>query len=296
MNNKFKAAIIICIVILAVLVSGPLFNKPSELDKPIYVTFNGIENETCYAAPFCYDVNYEYSDYYNQMERQNLLVNGFAYNYVQECDDPSVFNAFANYTDFSMLTFMYAVYDVSDGEQILMPYNTPDVFKIVLYYPESNRFVTTRVAQKFADINRFVANYDLDNDIFQMHRIFFIPKDFIAFALQFIISIAAIILLGRSFDYRKKEELKVITFASVISLLVLNILTLLIRVFVGLETILYSYIALSLLSFIIQCSIYSKRLAFDDDVIDKERPIVFAFSSNAVAFGICVIIIRLLFG
>ncbi len=296
MGNKFKAVIILAVVIVVVGVLAVIVSNDSELDKPIYVTFTGIEDETCYAAPFCYDFDAKYIDFYDQKERNNELVNGFAYNYVQECDDPAVFNAFCNYTDFSKLTFMYAIYNIKDGDQICMPYDTPDIFKVVLYYPISDKFVITRVASKFADKSYFKANYDLDNDIFQMQRQFFFFKDFLMYFLQVALSTIAIFFVAKMFDYRKKEELKVIMTNSVISLLVLNLLTLVIKVFIGVNLLIYSYAALVLLAFIFQYGIYSKRLAFNGEEIDKERPIIFAFAANCIAFGICVIIAVFIFG
>ncbi len=222
--------------------------------------------------------------------------------------DYNIWKAFAEYKDSDGFYFLQFAEQLPQTRKFNWSYYPPDVFKILLYYPEKNVFVASDILERYAFDSYFTVdmsgvNLDMaaDSDASATgNRIIAIEaaasynykKEITALAVRIIITVIVELIIALFFGYRERFQLLLILGANLMTQIVLNVLLnyalYLHGPNIGLR---FEYALLEILVFMIEAVIYYILLnRHAKKQKPKSRGVVYAFAANLASFliGICL--------
>jgi uncharacterized membrane protein len=125
--------------------------------------------------------------------------------------DEKTWEAFVNYEDKDGFYFLQVAWNVTETKEISWTYYPPSPFKILLYFPETNTFVSSGIYEKYAFDSYFTVDlndFDTSDDkgIFA-ERSYEYKNEILSLVVRIIFTVIIEILLALLFGLRKKKEL-----------------------------------------------------------------------------------------
>lgn len=144
--------------------------------------------------------------------------------------------AFVNYEDSDGYYFLQWAWIVSDTKELSWTYYPPNEFKVLLYYPETNTFISSDVCKRYA----FDTYYTVDMDGQKMASVEYdkslsgdsrlnvfksyeLKNEIIGLIGRMIITAVIEMVIGLLFGFRKKELLYILLI-NIITQILLNVL------------------------------------------------------------------------
>ena len=261
--------------------------KPS-----INITFNGVKRESFYATilsksvstgPYSayapdegwdyknlgtYDSNYYYDDDYHNEEVE------------------SIWQTFVDYKDADGYYFLQLWWKV-DGKSsnIRWGYYPPYSFKLLLYYPETDAFVTSDIYERYAFDSYFTVNMNgVDTNqsgaLLTLNKSYDYLSEFVGLLCRIVITVAIEVLIALLFLINGRGAQFTIFITNVVTQLALNIALNLIYYFNGVLLYLLFYFLLELAVVIIEAVVYS--LLLRKYGVPVWKSIVYALVANVV--------------
>lgn len=246
--------------------------KPS-----VVVDFKGLEHET-YSATLLseqyalgpWQRESEYQDWYGPKE---------------------IWEAFCAYTDPDGFGFLGCFADCSETDRFTWGYYPPERFKILLYFPEQNRFIVSgEVFERYA----FDSYYTVDVSGTELRtaekldaqaavsRSYDLKWELASLLCRTVLTIALELAVAWLFRFRSRKQLRLIGLTNAATQVVLNILLNIINYKYGGLAFLFHYIWMEAVVFLIEGMIYSRKLRAET----KSRtasPWLYALAANAVS-------------
>lgn len=320
MKNFFKTNFLICgfclLAILCAFLFGSPFTAAERIEasadtgpKPsVRVTFENMGDELCYATLLSKTPSTGPAEAWDGTEDGKYFFNGA---------DETVWRAFVEYKDPDGFYFLQWFWRADEKKTLNWRYYPPQVFKILLYYPErttndgaaGNAFCTSDVLECYA----FHSYFSVDMRNVQSGTIGTIAKisatksyDYSAelpgFFVRLFATLGAEILLALIFGLRAKRAFFTVTAANVVTQILLNLL---LNVQLRINNIyeiftLYFFAELGvfLAEAALYCFVLGRRKNGENDVsgcgkdekplafYSKKRLILYAFTANLVSFCI----------
>lgn len=320
MKNVFKTNFLIygfCLLaILCAFLFGSPFTASERIEasadtgpKPsVRVTFENMGDELCYATLLSKTPSTGPAEAWDGTEDGKYFFNGA---------DETVWRAFVEYKDPDGFYFLQWFWRADEKKTLNWRYYPPQVFKILLYYPErttndgaaGNAFCTSDVLERYA----FHSYFSVDMRNVQSGTIGTIAKisatksyDYSAelpgFFVRLFATLGAEILLALIFGLRAKRAFFTVTAANVVTQILLNLL---LNVQLRINNIyeiftLYFFAELGvfLAEAALYCFVLGRRKNGENDVsgcgkdekplafYSKKRLILYAFTANLVSFCI----------
>lgn len=319
MKNFFKTNFLICgfclLAILCAFLFGSPFTASERIEasadtgpKPsVRVTFENMGDELCYATLLSKTPSTGPAEAWDGTEDGKYFFNGA---------DETVWRAFVEYKDPDGFYFLQWFWRADEKKTLNWRYYPPQVFKILLYYPErtndgaaGNAFCTSDVLERYA----FHSYFSVDMRNVQSGTIGTIAKisatksyDYSAelpgFFVRLFATLGAEILLALIFGLRAKRAFFTVTAANVVTQILLNLL---LNVQLRINNIyeiftLYFFAELGvfLAEAALYCFVLGRRKNGENDVsgcgkdekplafYSKKRLILYAFTANLVSFCI----------
>lgn len=320
MKNFFKTNFLICgfclLAILCAFLFGSPFTAAERIEasadtgpKPsVRVTFENMGDELCYATLLSKTPSTGPAEAWDGTEDGKYFFNGA---------DETVWRAFVEYKDPDGFYFLQWFWRADEKKTLNWRYYPPQVFKILLYYPErttndgaaGNAFCTSDVLERYA----FHSYFSVDMRNVQSGTIGTIAKisatksyDYSAelpgFFVRLFATLGAEILLALIFGLRAKRAFFTVTAANVVTQILLNLL---LNVQLRINNIyeiftLYFFAELGvfLAEAALYCFVLGRRKNGENDVsgcgkdekplafYSKKRLILYAFTANLVSFCI----------
>ena len=294
-TGKFLAGGL-CLV-MTVLLFAPVTAKADMGPKPsVRILFENMGNETCYGTLLserestgpssAWDGTEEYAQH-NENE-----------NYSWAALDYETWKAFVEYEDPDGYYFLQEGWDVGATKEIAWTYYPPNRFKILLYYPETETFVSSGIYEKYAfdtyytvdmnGVNMGSVKYDEElstDERMEAYRSYNYRVEIYSLVARILATIAVEMILALLFGFRKKKQLLLLAGVNAVTQVVLNVLLNVINYNSGQMAFVFFYVLFELLVFgaeaILYC-VWMNRLS------DKTRPtwfyVLYAFVANAVSF------------
>ncbi len=272
---------LICIVILitafSVTASADMGPKPS-----VRITFEGLGDELCYGTLLSknkstgpatvYDGIADYAVHSGNFDWANL--------------DYETWKAFVEYKDSDGYYFLQEGWRVDESKSLAWTYYPPHSFKILLYFPESETFITSGIYETYAFDSYFTVDMsDITNTLIAEKSYDFsweLISLFARIAFTIVLEIGIAILFG----YKNRKQLLIISCVNISTQIILNILLNIINYTSGSLAFTAFYILFEIIVFVIEAIIFSYTLRrFDENARKKYIPVVYALVSNAVSFG-----------
>lgn len=217
--------------------------------------------------------------------------------------EEKVWEKFWGYIDEDAYHFLGYFEECSDDDKFEWTYYPPERFKILFYFPDTDRLVgTEKVYERYAFASYFTVDVvDLEHiqvtaskDEILVEQSYEYGEEIVGLVVRIVLTIGIEVLIAWMFFYRKKKELLVIGKTNVVTQGILNVL-LNVACYKGGPMLLgFSYILLELLVFGIEGAVYQKKLG---EVVDGKRrkgcPWGYALVANAVSFGIGVLLAKM---
>ena len=150
--------------------------------------------------------------------------------------DKDIWEAFVNYEDSDGYYFLQWAWKVNDTKELSWTYYPPNEFKVLLYYPETNTFVSSDVCKRYA----FDTYYTVDMDGQKMASVEYdkslsgdsrlnvfksyeLKNEIIGLMGRMAITVVIEMVIGLLFGFRKKELLYILLI-NIITQILLNVL------------------------------------------------------------------------
>lgn len=320
MKNFFKTNFLICGFCLLAILCAFLFGSPFTAAKRIEasadtgpkpsvrITFENMGDELCYATLLSKTPSTGPAEAWDGTEDGKYFFNGA---------DETVWRAFVEYKDPDGFYFLQWFWRADEKKTLNWRYYPPQVFKILLYYPErttndgaaGNAFCTSDVLERYA----FHSYFSVDMHNVQSGTIGTIAKisatksyDYSAelpgFFVRLFATLGAEILLALIFGLRAKRAFFTVTAANVVTQILLNLLLnvqLRINNIYGIFTLyFFAELGVFLAEAALYCFVLGRRKNGENDVsgcgkdektlafYSKKRLILYAFTANLVSFCI----------
>lgn len=222
--------------------------------------------------------------------------------------DMEIWRAFAEYEDTDGYYFLQIGWQVSETKEIAWTYYPPSSFKILLYYPETDKFVVSDIYDKYAfdtyytvdmaglEIGSVEYNKELSSD----RRINAYPSynfrmEFGALAARIAITIVIELGIALLYGIRKKKQILLIAVVNVVTQIILNILLNLMIYSLSEFLFVFLYMLCEAIVFVTEAVLYRKLLS---KWSDKKRSawyyIAYAIIANAASLGAGFLLVRLI--
>lgn len=255
--------------------------KPS-----VVVSFKGLENEKYYVTLLSEVIStgpHSVLGKYPNNQR-----------YHESDEEYGIWEKFVSYKDKDGYNFLQYFSDCTETSQFTWGYYPPDKFKILIFFPEYDKFVVSgEVYEKYA----FNSYYNVDAEGLEIQSISFIGNikatrnydykwELISLFARIIATITIEILIALLFGFRAKKQLLVIGIVNIITQSILNILLNVINYNQGSMMFVFNYVWMEALVLIIEAKVYSAFLYKYSSTkpTKKWHAYLYAFTANVVSF------------
>ena len=227
---------------------------------------------------------------YGTLLSKTSEIGSWSYEKVIDLDAPdNVLQFFRDYKDHDHYFYLNYIEDVSGG-LLYWPYYPPEEFKVLLYFPDTDTYLTTDTSiARYALTSKFKAVFE-DGTI-RLTRNYDYPKLFTNALIRFISGVLAAMLICMMMGKPLKKEMKYYLFPNMIFHLLLNIFISIFSYYNGFTLVEYfMFLWLPyLLVFGLQGYLYSKKTI-------AGSPWFCAFFSNLAAYGVGMLMVDVLPG
>lgn len=280
--------------LISVKVYADIGPKPS-----IVIEFNGFEGEKYYATLLA---NVESTGPYSVLKDGNRK-----YSYYQEGDEGyAVFLKFVEYKDEDGFYFLQNFQDCTESQQFSWTYYPPDEFKILLYFPEADRFVISEESyQRYAfdsffeaeisGLNLLVTTQDSAKII--LKKSYNYTDETLSLLIRFLLTFLLEIGVALLFGFREKKQICFIIFINLITQIGLNLTLNIINYRSGYMAFVICYILLEMLVFLVEAILYNLYLKkYSKKKFSNWKPWVYALIANMASFVIGLKLAKLIPG
>ena len=246
--------------------AGP---KPS-----VNVTFHGLEDQTYYVTllserdstgPWSHMTVYE--EYYGPRE---------------------VWEAFQAYEDPDGFYFIGCYEDCSDNQTFAWTYYPPQVFKVLVYFPETDTFaVTEDTYERYAFHSYFKCNAGAAPEtglLAPLHKDYLFGQEILSFLARVVITLAAEMALALFFGFRAKKQLKIIFWVNLATQVILNLALNIINFLFGGWAFVLGYFVMEGAVFLLEGLAFAATLhKWDKKPERKAHPWVYALTANVTS-------------
>ncbi len=293
MNNRKKlrpVTLLLCIFLVllpsvALADTGP---KPS-----INIRFENMGDELCYATLLC---NRESLGPFRVWSGNEDIAKPSGYNDTDSIDLDS-WKAFAEYKDPDGYRFLQETWIVSETEPLCWTYLTPNTFKLLLYYPETETFASSEVYEEYAFDSYFVvdmAGVDTDTrdgnpesnyGVLIARRDYNFGHELFTLLARIILTILIEMGVALLFGFHQKKQLILLIVVNTITQIILNVLLNLVNYTMGEYEFYSCYIIFELAVFAIEAILYCYLMKKVSEYPNRNRYyIIYSFVANAASY------------
>jgi hypothetical protein len=210
------------------------------------------------------------------------------------------------YEDTDGFYFLGCFSDCSETDTFKWTYYPPYTFKILIYFPEYDRFVVSADAyERYAFDSYYTVdatNVDIRSvsaigDDLSVTRTYDITWQLVSLLCRIVGTIALELGVAWLFGYRRKKHLLIIGLTNIVTQTLLNVLLNVINYKQGALAFVVHFIWMELLVFIIEGLVYRRLLKRSDTQTErKTRPWLYALTANALSFAAGLLIAKWLPG
>ena len=274
MTQKKIWAFILCIIMtvsmLPLMASADIGPKPS-----VSVTIEGAAGETYYATLLSEKRSTGPASVYD----------GSYARYTADDEDYDIWEMFAAYEDSDGYYFLQEFWDCTGKNSFRWGYYPPDPFKILLYFPEQDIFVSTDIYERYAFDTYYKVSLE-DFEVVSVEKTYDYTLEIVNLAVRVAVTILVELLVALLFGLRSKRQLALLAGINVSTQIILNVLLNIINYNKGYFAFVFYYILLELLVLTIEAVVYAVVLREEKyGTVSKTKAIVYAFVANAVSFA-----------
>lgn len=292
-----------------------LFPFPASADtgpKPsVKVSFKSLGDELCYATLLSKTESTGPASVWDGRDESARHNENESYSYSEL--DYKIWKAFVDYEDSDGFYFLQLGWKINETKSLDWVYYPPEVFKILLYFPESNTFAVSKIYERYAFDSYFTVDmsgsviaavdrpeyteetHSYNEIVITAEKSYNLKQEIIFLSFRIVITVILETAIALIFGYRNKKQLFLIFGVNAVTQLMLNISLNSVGLKSGYSEYIISYALLELAIFIAEAVIYS---AFLDRLSDKpkgrKRCMLYALCANACSLAAGLALARLI--
>lgn len=213
--------------------------------------------------------------------------------------DRSIWKAFVDYKDSDGYYFLQRGWTVSETGEIAWTYYPPENFKILLYYPETETFVSSESYERYA----FDTYYTVDmegvrigsveynenlstNERINAYRSYNYRKELLSLAVRILLTIAIEMAVALLFGFRQKKQLQILALVNITTQLLLNLLLNIIHYNAGPLAFITSYVFFEVIVFVLEAGLYCRLLKKVSERKENWYYVLYSFVANSASFWV----------
>lgn len=258
--------------------SGP---KPS-----VNVTFDGMGDELCYGTLLSKTESTGPASVWDGTEDSP---------YSEDSDKYRIWKAFVEYEDSDGFYFLQNFWQVNETGELNWGYYPPKEFKVLLYYPESGRFLVSGVFEHYAFDSYFTVDMENGNistdqgeiggKLNKVYRSYQYGAEVFSLVARVILTVLIELGIAWLFGYRKKRQYQLLAGVNIATQLILNILLNVVNYRSGHQAFVTNYILYEVVVFILEAGVYWYWLRREDAKRNGGgRAVIYALVANFVSF------------
>lgn len=297
MNQRTRNMLRLLVCMISVIIVFPRQVHADMGPKPsVHIQFNNMSDELCYGTLLCENESTGPASIFDGNKEHARIKENYPDSYYFE---EKIWKAFVKYQDADGYYFLQEGWTVSETKEIAWTYYPPSRFKILLYYPEADSFVSSGIYERYAfdtyytvdmkGINMKDVKYNEQlstNQRIEAYRSYQYQQEICSFCIRITLTILIEILIALFFGFRSKKQLCIITIVNCITQILLNVILNIINYYSGLYAFRLFYALGEILVFAIEAVIYCTFLKRVSEKKDNSDYILYAFVANGISFVI----------
>ena len=288
-NLKKIITLFICVLFITDLFSvsagadtGP---KPS-----VRVSFKNMGDELCFGTLLSK----------NPSTGPNSVWNGNEDDVYNDGCEIDIWRAFVDYEDSDGFYFLQITWQVNEKKELAWTYYPPESFKILLYYPETEKFVVSDICERYAFDTYYtvdmmgvdIGSVDYDenlsnNDRLKAYKSYEYTGEIISLFARILITLTIEMCVAFLFGFRTKRALLLLVSVNALTQIILNVLLNIINFNSGEAAFFAGYIMLEILVFAAEALLYAVYMnKFSEKAKSKAFYVIYSFWANAVSFAL----------
>ena len=190
--------------------------------------------------------------------------------------------------------------ECSDGDTFEWTYYPPGKFKILLYFPEQDRFVNvdgtwdryafdSYFTVEVSGIEDVIVSENADGASIRTYASYDFSMEILSLIVRVICTIAVELLLALLFGYREKKSLVIIAAENLFTQITLNVLLNVINYQSGHYAFVFHYVWMEIVVLMIEAIVYRKHIGGMNPRTDKKyHPCWYAVTANVLSFVVGV--------
>lgn len=273
----------IAIVLLSALIMMLMFPATASADigpKPsVVIDFKGLDGETYYVTLLS---SVQTTGPYSALNNNNR-----SYAHYQEGDDDyDIFLKFVEYNDEDGFYFLQYFKDCTETHQFSWTYYPPQLFKILLYFPETDSFILSdECYERYAFDSYYTA--EVSGTGILVEKAYNYSNEILSLVIRILLTIAIELGIALLFGFRKSKLMRFIILVNVITQIALNLALNLINYRSGEMAFIIFYVLLEVAVTITETVLYSwYQNKHNDKEIQRGKPGIYALVANATSFAL----------
>ena len=200
---------------------------------------------------------------------------------LKELEADPAWRAFHRYADADGYYFLQFTAEGTGDGNFRWGYCPPQRFKVLLYFPESDRYVVSEIAERYAFHSYFTVDVrQADGGVVPVTKSWAYGRELCGLLFRIALTVAVELAAALPFGYREKRYLRPILTVNLVTQLLLNLALNAAVYYGGLWMALLLYLPLEAAVFLCEGAFYRSRFA------GKGRPMLYAFTANALSFAV----------
>ncbi len=221
--------------------------------------------------------------------------------YFQESEGRrDIWQKFVDYNDADGFYFLQSFSYVTDGEY-RWGYYPPDVFKVLVYFPDQDMFVVSNICKRYAFDSYFTMSLATPGGVEllpspggkayvfsskPLEKSYDFSAEILSLFARVVLTLVLEIALAILFGYSAKKQLLLLFITNLITNIALNVTLNIFNFYSGQLAFTVWYVLLEILIFALEAALYCALLPKYGKIKRGSRIIIlYAFVSNAVSFG-----------
>ncbi len=273
--------------------------------ESVRIKFENMDDELCYGTLLSKSKSTGPASVWDGVEENALTNEKYPNsNYL----DRAVWEAFVNYKDPDGYYFLQDGWTVSESKEIAWNYYPPSDFKILLYYPKTETFVSSGIYERYAFDTYYTVNMDgvkigsvergetisADGWI-EAVQSYNYRQELWSLAARIVLTIVIEMLVALFFGFRKKKQLLILALVNIVTQIILNVTLNLISYNMEPFAFAVFYILLEIVIFAIEAIVYCTVLK---KVSEQQKKnwyyVIYSLVANSVSFGAGFLLVGIL--
>ena len=260
----------------------------------VHIQFENMSDEVCYGTLLSKEESTGPASVWSGWEDDARVKEKYPFSYYFKRD---IWEAFVNYEDPDGYYFLQEGWTVSETKEIAWMYYPPSSFKILLYYPETNTFVSSGIYERYAfdtyytvdmqgiQMNSVDYNDNLSTDErIEAYRSYDYRQEMLTLSIRIILTILIEMVVAICFGFRTKKQLLVLTLVNILTQVLLNVALNMIEYNAGPMAVKLFYVLLEAVVFGIEAVFYCTVLKKISVKKNNGFYILYSFVANMISF------------